>query len=121
MSVRDVFLKAKSAVERLYDRTATIKRYEAYQKPNGADGMQWVTKHENVPCRLSSVGMQTLNNASQGDVNSIQYDVKVFLSSDINVQAGDVFVIDGVRYESAKEPFVYVTHQEVLLTRKDYA
>lgn len=118
MSVRDVFLKAKSAVERLYDRTATIQRYEAYQKPNGADGMQWVTKHENVPCRL---GMQTLNNTAQDDVNSIQYDVKVFLSSDINVQAGDVFVIDGVRYESAKEPFVYVTHQEVLLTRKDYA
>lgn len=121
MSVRDIFLKAKSAVERLYDRTATIQRYEAYQKPNGADGMQWVTKHENVPCRLSSVGMQTLNNASQDDVNAIQYDVKVFLSSDIDVRAGDVFVIDGVRYESAKEPFVYVTHQEVLLVRKGYA
>lgn len=121
MWARDIFLKAKPAVERLYDRTATIQRYEPYQKPNGADGMRWATKHENVPCRLSSVGMQTLNNTAQDDVNSIQYDVKVFLSSDINVQAGDVFVIDGVRYESAKEPFVYVTHQEVLLTRKDYA
>lgn len=121
MSVRDIFLKAKSAVERLYDRTATIQRYEAYQKPNGADGMQWVTKHDNVPCRLSSVGMQTLNNVSQDDVNAIQYDVKVFLSSDIGVQAGDVFIIDGVRYESAKEPFMYVTHQEVLLIRKEYA
>lgn len=121
MSVRDIFLKAKSVVEQLYDRTATIQRYEAYQKPNGADGMQWVTKYENVPCRLSTVGMQTLNNVSQDDVNVIQYDVKVFLSSEMDVRAGDVFVIDGVRYESAKEPFVYVTHQEVLLIRKGYA
>ncbi|ANB62135.1 DUF3599 family protein [Anoxybacteroides amylolyticum] len=121
MLVRNIFLKAKPAVERLYDRTATIERYEVYQKPNGADGMQWVTKHENVPCRLSTVGMQTLNNASQDDVNTIQYDVKVFLSSKIDVRAGDVFVIDGVRYESAKEPFVYASHQEVLLVRKGYA
>ncbi|MGZ0086902.1 hypothetical protein ACWNXI_15405 [Caldibacillus thermoamylovorans] len=121
MSVRDIFLKAKSAVERLYDRTATIQRYEPYQKPNGADGMQWATKHENVPCRLSTVGMQTLNNASQGDANTIQYDVKVLLSSDIDVRAGDIFIVDGIRYESAKEPFVYVTHQEVLLIRKGYA
>ncbi|MBB6176385.1 MULTISPECIES: hypothetical protein [Anoxybacillus] len=121
MWAQDIFLKAKPAVERLYDRTATIQRYEAYQKPNGADGMQWVTKHENVPCRLSTVGMQTLNNASQGDVNTIQYDVKVLLSSDVDVRAGDVFLIDSVKYESAKEPFVYVTHQEVLLIRKGYA
>jgi len=121
MSVHDIFLKAKPAVERLYDRTATIQRYEPYQKPNGADGMHWVTKHENVPCRLSVVGMQTLNNASQGDANTIQYDVKVLLSSDVDVRAGDIFIVDDVRYESAKEPFVYVTHQEVLLIRKEYA
>ncbi|OPX04952.1 hypothetical protein [Geobacillus sp. LEMMY01] len=121
MRSRDIFLKAKSAVERLYDRTATIQRYEPYQKPNGADGMQWATKHENVPCRLSTVGMQTLNNASQGEANIIQYDVKVLLSGDVDVRAGDIFIIDGVRYESAKEPFVYVTHQEVLLIRKGYA
>lgn len=70
---------------------------------------------------LSSVGMQTINNTTQDEANTIQYDVKAFLSSDIDVRAGDVFVIDGIRYESAKEPFVYVGHQEVLLVRKGYA
>ncbi|RAK21137.1 hypothetical protein B0I26_10389 [Anoxybacillus vitaminiphilus] len=121
MLVRDIFLKAKSAVEFMYDKTAEIRRYEEYQKLNGADGMDWVTKHQGVPCRLSTVGMQTFNNTVQDEVNAIQYYVKLFMSSEFDVRAGDEFIVDGVKYESAKEPFVYVTHQEVLLIRKGYA
>ena len=46
--------KATAAVEFMYDKTAIIKRYEEIEKPNGADGMDWVTKHNDVPCRLST-------------------------------------------------------------------
>ncbi|WP_342505626.1 hypothetical protein [Sporosarcina sp. FSL K6-2383] len=118
MNIREIMAKATAATEFMYDKTAEIKRYEDYVKPGGADGHRWVTVHADVPCRLSST---TLNNATQGDANVIQYDVKLFLSSDHDVLAGDVVIVDGVEYESAKEPFVYVSHQEVLLVFKGYA
>lgn len=118
MDVRSIFAKATKAVEFMYDKTAEIKRYVDYVKPNGADGQRWEVVHSDVPCRLSSV---TLNNTTQGEANVIQYDVKLFLSVDFEVLAGDEIIIDGMKFESAKEPFVYVSHQEVFLNRKGYA
>ncbi|MCJ8008905.1 hypothetical protein ACFFF5_21050 [Lederbergia wuyishanensis] len=127
MNIRDIMAKATSAVEFMYDKEAEIQRYEPYKKPSGADGMRWVPKHQNVPCRLSASG---LNNTDQGEANAIQYDIKLFLSSRYEIKPGDKVIVktvkDGevlhsVEYESAKEPFIYVSHQEVLLNRKDFA
>lgn len=126
MNIRDLMAKATAAVKFMYDKQATIKRHEAIVKPNGADGMEWIIKHENVACRLSST---TLNNTDQGDANVIQHDDKLFLSSNYDVIAADEIivktVIDGVVVHSAiyeaKKPFVYVSHQEVLLIFKGYA
>ncbi|TCJ01497.1 hypothetical protein [Cytobacillus praedii] len=118
MNIRELMGKATAAVEFMYDKQAIIKRHEAIEKPNGADGMDWVIKHENLPCRLS---ITTLNNTDQGVANIVQHDEKLFLSSSYDVLAGDVVIVDGVEYESAKKPFVYVSHQEVLLIYKGYA
>ncbi|MBG9548344.1 DUF3599 family protein [Cytobacillus firmus] len=118
MDIQSIMKKATAAVEFMYDKTATIKRQMPIVKETGADGMDWLPVHENVPCRLSNSG---LNNASQEVANIIQYDVKLFLSSEYDVKAGDVVIVNGDEYESAKEPFVYVSHQEVLLVRKGYA
>lgn len=127
MNIRAIMAKATTATESMYDKTAKIERYEDYVKPGGADGMRWEAVHLDVPCRLSSI---KLDNTVQGDANAINYDTKLFLSSGFKVLAGDeVYVsslVDGVatdtvKYESAKEPFVYVSHQEVLLIRKGHA
>lgn len=121
VDIRSIMAKATKAVEFMYDKRAEIKRYEVIVKPNGADGMEWVTKHMNVPCRLSSAGQVTLNNANQEEANVINYDEKLFLSSSYEVRAGDIIIVNGQEYESAKKPFVYVSHQEVLLRFKGYA
>lgn len=78
MNIRAIMAKATAATEFMYDKTAEIKRYVEYVKPNNADDMRWETVHSDVPCRLSSV---KLDNAVQGEANSIQYDTKLFLSS----------------------------------------
>lgn len=118
MGIQSILRKATAAAEFMYDKTATVKRYVEYTKPSGADGQRWEDVHVDVPCRLSSV---KLDNTTQGDANLIQYDTKLFLSSDTLILAGDRLSVGGVMYESAKEPFVYVSHQEVLLIRKDWA
>lgn len=118
MGIREIMAKATAATEFMYDKSAEIKRYVEYEKPSGADGQRWETVHSDVPCRLSSAG---LSNTDQGDANVIRYDVKLFLSSRYQVQAGDEIIVDGVQFDSAEEPFTYVSHQEVLLKRKALA
>lgn len=127
MNIQKLLAKATPAVEFMYDKTATIERQVPITKESGADGMDWAPIHKDVPCRISN---SSLNNTSQEEVNVIQYDVKLFLSSQYDVKAGDIVtvhtlengsIIKSEEFESAKEPFVYVTHQEVLLRRKGYA
>jgi len=127
MTIREMMARAIKAAEYMYDKSAEIKRYESYPKPSGADGMQWVTKYIDVPCRTSST---TLKTSTQGDANLIEYDVKLFLSPTFELFAGDQIIVStvengdiihSVSFESADEPFVYVSHQEVLLKRKAFA
>lgn len=127
MNIQSLLAKATSAVELMYDKEAIVKRQLPIVKENGADGMDWFPIHENVPCRLSN---SSLNNTSQEEANVIQYDVKLFLSSKYDVKAGDIVIVNTVKdgavikseeFESARAPFVYVSHQEVLLRVKGYA
>jgi hypothetical protein len=121
MDIQKALAGAKKAVETLYDKKATIKRQQAGTKSNGADGFAWTVIYDSVPGRLSTLGTQTLKNASLEEVNKVEYEVKFFLSSDYSVLVGDEFTIDGIRFETSKEPFKYVSHQEILLVRKGYA
>jgi len=130
LDIRKLLATATPYVESLYDRVATIKRHVEYTKPNGSTGQRWEVIHEKVPCRLSTLGMQTLKNTLQGDVNRIEYDAKLILSTDHEILAGDeatVHIIENNivthtdELEKSSEPFVYVTHQEVLFKRKAYA
>lgn len=124
MDLRAVMGKATNAVESLYDKTATISRNANATTPNGADGFAPSVVYSEVPCRISSI---RLDNTEQGEANAIRYDVKLFLSSNYQLLAGDKVTVHdpiknvNVEYESAKEPFVYVSHQEVLLIRKGLA
>jgi len=129
VNIRKLMATATKSVELLYDRVAIVKRYEEYEKPNGSTSQKWITKHANVPCRLSTIGMQTLNNTVHGDANQILYDAKLILSSTFDILAGDEITVQLFEDElimtdeftSAKESFLYVTHQEVLLKKKVYA
>lgn len=118
VNIREIMAKAIPAVEFMYDKTAVVKRYVEYEKPNLATGMRWETIHPSVPCRVSN---PSLSNTDQGVANSIDYEVKLLCSADYLILAGDVVTVDGREYESANEPFVYISHQEVALTRKGKA
>lgn len=118
MNINAILAKAIPAVEFMYDRTAVVMRYMEVVKPNGADGMDWVALYEGVPCRLSSA---RLANTEQGVVNEVDYDVKMFLSSSYKLLAGDKVTVDGEEFRSAREPFTYPSHQEVMLNREGKA
>lgn len=118
MNISEIMAKATTAVEFMYDKTAIVKRQLPVVKESGADGMAWLPVYADVPCRISN---PALNNTDQEEANVIRYDVKLFLSSRYELKAGDIVIVNGEEFESAKEPFKYVSHQEVMLLRKGYA
>ena len=88
---------------------------ETKQKP--------VTVIENQPCRLSK---KTITATGQTETaNVIQYAPLLFISPNVEIKPGSEIVItqNGVsrKYKRSGEPFVYETHQEIVLQRTDKA
>lgn len=111
-------VKARKAIESLYDDTCTITEHQKVQKENKSTGFADVVVLENQPCRLS---YKTVNNANQTDTgtSSIVQTIKVFIAPEIKVKPGSKLTIThkGVttEYKNSGEPAIYDTHQEVVL------
>ena len=110
-------VKARKAIESLYDGRCTITEHQKVKKENMSTGFQDVVVHENIPCRMS---FKTINNANQTDTTaSIVQVTKVFLAPEIQVRAGSKLTItqNGVTtdYKSSGEPAFYSTHQEIII------
>lgn len=117
MLSQNAMVKARNAIESMYDGRCTITEHQKVQKQNKSTGFQDVIVQQNIPCRLS---FKTVNNANQTDtVASIVQITKVFLSPDIQVLPGSKLTItqNGVTtdYKSSGEPAFYSTHQEIVL------
>src|SRR5690606_27949766 len=77
---------------------------------------------ENVPCRISQRALST--NDQTNTTNVIAYETKLFIAPDVPIRQGnEVEVTRGsiVRKYIAGEPFVYPSHQEVSLQRRENA
>lgn len=110
-------VKAKKAIERLYDRKCTIYENKSFQKENGTTGQRWEVVAENIPCRIS---FSQIASATIGEkAASVSQVIKLFLSPEIIVKAGSrVKVIKDTwidYFEAAGVPAVYDSHQEVML------
>ncbi|MDO4765159.1 MAG: hypothetical protein Q4A29_03795 [Eubacteriales bacterium] len=110
-------VKARNAVERLYDRLCTISENKPYQKENGTTGTRWEAVAENIPCRIS---FSQLTSADKGEkVTAITQVIKLLLSPEIVIKPGSrVKVVKDTwvdYFEAAGVPKVYDSHQEVML------
>ena len=110
-------VKARKAVESMYDGLCTITEYQKIKKENKSTGFGEVITLENQPCRMS---FKTVNPTSQTDTASVvTQSITVYLSPDILVKPGSKLTItqNGVttEYMSSGKAAVYSTHQEVSL------
>ncbi|WP_438435410.1 ABC transporter ATP-binding protein [Gorillibacterium sp. sgz500922] len=113
----------RAALERTYEDIATVYRYEAVKDPVSKVTKQLpVGLHAGIPCRISQTTLP--KNGQTAAQNDVRYDAKLFLSPDIPVLQGDLIEVVRAgqtrRYETG-EPFLYPTHQEIGLTRKEWA
>ena len=121
--MKSLYRAHRRKIEMLYEDRASISRYGEYTDPHKKETkLGLFSVYENVPCRLSRLGMAT--NRQSETVNEIVYETKLFISPDYEIKQGDVIeVTRGIvkRVYKAGEPVVYSTHQEISLQRGDRA
>lgn len=111
-------VKARKAIESLYDGKCTITEHQKIKKENKSTGFQDVVVLEDEPCRLS---FKTINNTNQTDTaaSAVVQITKVFLAPEIQVKPGSKLTITQndvtTEYKSSGEPAFYSTHQEIVL------
>lgn len=119
-------LLARKAIESLYKGTCNIYEYGKYTDPETEEtivGLNPNPIHENVPCKLSKKVITSTNQTVIA--STIQYSPVLFISPDIIIKPGSKIIVtqNGVtrEFEQSGEPFVYETHQEIVLKRADTA
>ena len=110
-------VKARKAVESLYDGVCTITEYQKVKKENKSTAHEEIVVFENLPCRMS---FKTVNPTNQtGVASAVSQAITVYLSPDISVKPGSKLTItqNGVTtvYKSSGTPAVYSSHQEIPL------
>lgn len=110
-------VKAKKAIESMYDSKCSITEYQKVKKENKSTGFVEVVVLENQPCRMS---FQTITTTKPGDsASSLVQIAKVFLAPEIVVKPGSKLTItrNGVStdYKNSGKPAIYNTHQEIVL------
>ena len=111
-------VKARKAIESLYDGKCTITEHQKIKRENKSTGFQDVVVLEDIPCRLS---FKTINNTNQTDTaaSAVVQITKVFLAPEIQVKPGSKLTITQndvtTEYKSSGEPALYETHQEIIL------
>ncbi|MDQ0175993.1 ABC transporter ATP-binding protein [Bacillus chungangensis] len=111
----------RKAIEKTYEDKVSISRYEKF-KVGGETKHELHVIYKDQPCRLSQKALGS-NNQSDAQ-NDITYETKLFISPDLEILQGDeIEVTKGTmkRKYTAGEPFIYQSHQEVTLSREDYA
>lgn len=114
--INHVLSKARGAIDWTYDKTMSVMEQTSYRKPNGATGTKFgpVQGKANIPCRVS---VQRLNNTTTAEANKLEVVEKLFCQPGIEIKAGSQLLIGDVKYTATNEPFVYPTHQEVVIER----
>ena len=117
MLSKNQVVKARKAIESMYDGTCTVTEYQEYIKDNKSTAHHEVVLLEGQPCRLSFSSSPNTNQTESAA--QLVQTIKVFLAPDVRVQAGSKLTItqNGVttEYKSSGEPALYQTHQEIML------
>ncbi len=111
-------VKARKAVEALYDGKCTITERQKVKRENKSTGFEDVVVLADEPCRLSFKTISGTNPTETGS-NAVVQVSKVFLAPEIKVKPGSKLTItqNGVttEYTNSGKPAYYSTHQEIVL------
>ena len=118
MLSKNQVVKARKAIESMYDGTCTIIEHQKVKLPNKSTGFKDIVVLEDIPCRLS---FKTITNTNQTEtgISAVVQVTKVFIAPEIQVKPGSKLTITQndvtTEYKSSGQPAIYTTHQEIEL------
>lgn len=115
------YQRHRRKIEKMYIDRAKISRWEKI-KVGGETRNELVEKYADQPCFISQRALGT--NGQTESVNEIVYETKLFISPNVDIKQGDVIEVTRgslLREYTAGEPFLYPSHQEISLQRREEA
>lgn len=123
----------RAAIEAWYTDRVTIYRYQAVKDPVTKETkLVPMPVYSDQACRISQKALA--QNGQTEAQNDIRYETKLFIAPELEILQGDMLEatrgritatgwepIAATRKYTAGEPFIYPTHQEVSLERKEWA
>ncbi|MEF3309512.1 DUF6093 family protein [Paenibacillus sp. GYB004] len=127
------FSKHRSAIEKLYTDRCTVYRHVKVKEPLTKETKLVAEPvYTDHPCRISQKALA--QNSQTEAQNDIRYETKLFIAPELELQQGDILEVTRGRITApgwgpiapmrkyvAGEPFLYVTHQEISIQRKEWA
>lgn len=118
--MRAAFERIKAINRQLmYGHTMTIWRQIRIKQPDKSTKVDWAVVQAEIPCKLSKKELDKGGDIKE-DVNPIAEAYVIFCDPDMEVKAGDLLEIGGIKYR-AGDPFRYPAHQEISVARSDLA
>lgn len=111
----------REMLEKTYYDTVNIYKNSKVKK-DGETKHSRELVYKNQKCAISKNSLPTNNQSDSA--NSINYAVTLFIAPEVEIKQGyllEVTHINQTQKYTAGEPFIYVTHQEVILLREDRA
>jgi hypothetical protein len=113
----------RRAIERMYTDRANVYRYVQVKDPVTKETKQILQSiYSEQPCHISQRALAA-NNQTDAQ-NEIQYETKLFIAPELDIRQGDLLEVTRgtvTRRYTSGEPFLYPTHQEISLQRKEWA
>lgn len=117
MLSKNMLVKAREAIEKLYDHTCSVMVKQEYTKPNHSTGFKEVEIITDQPCRISFSSISDTEE-NTGAAKVVQM-VKLFIAPEIQIPPGSKIIVTHDDIESlfskSGEPATYPTHQEIML------
>lgn len=126
------YVKYRAAIEQMYEDRATIYRHaKVKDRVTKETKLVPVPFISDQPCRISQKALGQ-NNQTEAQ-NDISYETKLFIAPEREIKQGDMLEVTRGRFTdfgwepiaparkyTAGEPFMYQTHQEISLQRKEW-
>jgi|SRR5690625_2320475 len=117
------YARYRKAIEPMYIDRVDVYRYEDVRDPDtGVTKKVPVLKYENEHCRISQRSLAIPRQTEAQD--DIFYETKLFTFPELDILQGDLFKVTRNNVERkyvAGEPFLYPTHQEISIQRREWA
>lgn len=117
MLSQNTLVKARQAIEKLYNHSCSVVVKEEYTKPNHSTGFKEVEIISDQPCRISFSSVSDTQETSSAA--KVIQTVKLFIAPEVKIPPGSKLIIthDGIEslFSKSGEPSTYPTHQEIML------